>query len=84
MEKLLPFQNLYMNFIEKYQDRIVYGTDMTFNEKMYRVTFRILETADEHFYESMFGYHWPLYGLALSDNVLKKIYKDNAVKIMNR
>ncbi len=82
--EIAPIPKFVHDFIEKYQDRIVYGTDMTFNEKMYRVTFRILETADEHFYETdMFNYHWPLYGLALSDKTLKKIYRDNALKIIS-
>jgi len=50
---------------------------------MYRVTFRILETADEHFYESdQFYYHWPLYGLDLQKEVLLKLYKTNAEKIL--
>ncbi len=80
--EIAPIPKFVSEFFEKYQDRIVYGTDMTFDEKMFRVTFRILETADEHFYENMFGYHWPLYGFALSDNTLKKLYKDNALKII--
>ena len=83
--EIAPIPRFVHDFIEKYQDRIVYGTDMTFNERIYSVTFRILETADEHFYETgMFGYHWPLYGLALSDKTLNKLYKENAEKIMNR
>jgi predicted TIM-barrel fold metal-dependent hydrolase len=83
--EIAPIPKFVHDFIEKYQDRLVYGTDMTFNEKMYRVTFRILESADEHFYETgMFNYHWPLYGLALSDKTLKKLYRDNAMKIMKR
>jgi hypothetical protein len=50
---------------------------------MYHITFRILETADEHFYkQDIFNYHWPLYGLALTDTTLKKIYSDNAKKIL--
>jgi hypothetical protein len=50
---------------------------------MYRITFSILETADEHFYQqSLFNYHWPLYGLALSDETLKKIYGGNAGRIL--
>jgi len=66
-------------FITKYQDRLLYGTDMGFDKSMYEVTFRILETADEHFYEiELFNYHWALYGLNLSDDVLKKIYYSNA------
>jgi len=71
-------------FMEKYQDRIVYGTDMGTSSHMYKVTFRILETMDEHFYEhSLFGYHWSLNGFNLSDPVLKKIYHTNASKILN-
>ena len=82
--EIAPIPKFVREFIEKYQDRIVYGTDMTFSEKVYRVTFRILESADEHFYETdLFGYHWPLYGLALSDKALKKLYQDNALKILN-
>jgi len=48
-------------FYEKYQDRLVYGTDMRFSTKIYRMTFRILESEDEHFYDwDNFSYHWPL------------------------
>ena len=71
-------------FYQKYQDRIVYGTDMGFNSNMYRITFRILESQDEHFYEfGQFSYHWSLYGLGLKDAVLKKVYRDNALKIIS-
>jgi predicted TIM-barrel fold metal-dependent hydrolase len=83
--EIAPIPRYVHDFIEKYQDRFVYGTDMNFSERIYRVTFRILETADEHFYETgLFGYHWPLYGLYLSDKTLKKLYRDNALKIINR
>ena len=71
-------------FITKYQNRLVYGTDMGFDEKMYKTTFRILESADEHFYETdMFNYHWALYGLNLPKTVLEKLYSKNAERIMN-
>jgi predicted TIM-barrel fold metal-dependent hydrolase len=70
-------------FYEKYQDRLVYGTDMRFSVPMYRYTFRVLESADEHFYDwSHCNYHWPLYGLALREPVLEKIYRGNALKIL--
>ena len=83
--EIAPIPKFVHDFIEKYQDRIVYGTDMTFNERIYRVTFRILETADEHFYETdLFGYHWPLYGLALTDKTMKKVYRDNAIKLLKK
>jgi len=69
-------------FFVKYQDRIVYGTDMGFDLDMYQSTFRILESADEHFYDERFGYHWPLYGLDLPEDVLEKVYNKNASKII--
>ncbi|MBN1506443.1 MAG: amidohydrolase family protein [Sedimentisphaerales bacterium] len=70
-------------FYEKYQDRLVYGTDMNASMDVYRLTFRVLESADEHFYAwSHSSYHWPLYGLALSDEVLQKVYRANALKIL--
>jgi predicted TIM-barrel fold metal-dependent hydrolase len=69
-------------FYEKYQDRLVYGTDMGCSAGMYRLTFRILESADEHFYAwEHSSYHWPLHGLALDDPVLRKVYRDNALAI---
>jgi len=71
-------------FYEKYQDRLLYGTDMGFENSMYEITFRMLESEDEHFYENeLFGYHWPLYGLGLSDAILKKVYHENAKKILD-
>lgn len=80
-----PIPRFVMNFYQKYQDRIVYGTDMGFNNKMYRTTFRILESLDEHFYAyDLFGYHWSLNGLGLNDEILKKVYRDNALKIISR
>ncbi|MCJ7465959.1 MAG: amidohydrolase [Maribacter sp.] len=71
-------------FFEKYQDRLMYGTDMGFDPEMYKITFRILETEDEHFYKkSQFGYHWALNGLGLGDTILKKLYHENARKALN-
>ncbi len=68
-------------FMVKYQDRIVYGTDMGTSPEMYESTFRLLETADEHIYDFRYGYHWPLHGLDLPEEVLEKIYRMNAMKI---
>ena len=71
-------------FFEKYAGRIVYGTDMGTDKGMYQTTFRILESADEHFYDHrLFTYHWALYGLSLSDATLKKIYSGSGRKILN-
>ncbi len=81
--ELAPIPRAAKKFITKYQDRLLYGTDMGFDTDMYAITFRILESNDEHFYEKeMFGYHWPLYGFGLSDSVLKKLYHINALKIL--
>ncbi len=81
--EISPIPRFVHSFFEKYSGRIVYGTDMGPTNKMYEVTFRILESSDEHFYEhDMFGYHWPLYGLALTDETLKKIYSGNGEKLM--
>lgn len=71
-------------FYRKYQDRLLYGTDMGFDDNMYRITFRMLETLDEHFYASIFGYHWSYSGLGLEDSILKKVYRTNALKVMKR
>lgn len=70
-------------FIEKHQDKIFYGTDMGRNPDMYKTTFKILETADEHFYRhDLFGYHWSLNGFDLKDEVLRKIYRANAEELL--
>jgi predicted TIM-barrel fold metal-dependent hydrolase len=70
-------------FYEKYQDRLVYGTDMDASLGTYRFTFRVLESSDEHFYAwNLSTYHWPLSGLALSDPILQKVYRANALKIL--
>lgn len=83
--EIAPIPRYVNAFLEKYADRIVYGTDMSPHKSMYLTTFRILESADEHFYElDLFNYHWPLYGLHLSDATLKKIYNTNPVKLLKR
>lgn len=71
-------------FYEKYQDRIVYGTDMGRNREMYRFTFRLLESADEHIYSNYSGYRWPLHGLDLSDDILEKVYRLNALNLFSK
>lgn len=70
-------------FYEKYSDRIVFGTDNTPNSEMYRLCFRIIETEDEHFYPEENSYHWALNGIGVSDPTLKKLYKENALRIYN-
>jgi len=69
-------------FFIKYQDRILFGKD-TWDVKEYGFYFRMLETGDEYF-EPLRKYHafWHMYGLELPDDVLKKIYYKNALKII--
>ena len=70
-------------FISGHADRVTYGTDMPYNQRIFSTTFRILESSDEHFYEQdlffNFNYHWPMHGFGLPDDVLKKMYRDNAL-----
>ncbi len=81
--EIAPIPRLVRAFMEKYKNRLLYGTDMGMARHMYQTTFRILESADEHFYErDLFNYHWPLHGLGLSPKTLKKIYSGNAKKIL--
>ena len=78
-----PIPRFVSEFYAKYGDRLLYGTDMGFDKSMYRVTFRILETLDEHFYETdMFNYHWSLNGFGLPDEILQKVYRTNAENIL--
>jgi hypothetical protein len=77
--ELAPIPRFVAQFMEKHQDRVLYGTDMTYSELLFGTTFRLLETHDEHFYvHEMFDYHWPLYGFGLPDGVLEKVYAANA------
>lgn len=68
-------------FLVKHQDRILFGKD-AYNVSEYHVYFRLLETDDDYF-DPIRKYHgiWKLYGLALPDDVLKKIYYKNALRI---
>ena len=80
--ELSPIPRTVGKFFERYQDRLLYGTDMNPEAEMYRVTFRLMETADEHFYPVYFRkYHWPMHAWNLPDAVLKKVYRDNAMKL---
>ena len=52
---------------------------------MFSITFRMLESLDEHFYETdQFNYHWAMNGFGLPDSVLKKVYRENALKLLRK
>ena len=78
-----PIPRYMAAFYNRYQDRLVYGTDNQPESHMYEITFRILETLDEHFYYYRF-YHWPSHGFGLNNRVLKKVYQQNAKKILKK
>ena len=67
----------------KYQDRILFGKDITHKIEEYFVYFRVLESADEYFdyYRKRHAF-WKMYGMHLPDDVLKKLYYKNALKII--
>jgi predicted TIM-barrel fold metal-dependent hydrolase len=69
-------------FLTKYQDRVMFGKDSWVPEE-YTTYFRVLETADDYFpYHKRYHAFWRMYGLDLPDDVLKKIYYKNALKVI--
>ena len=66
----------------RYQDRVTFGKD-TWEPSEYPYYFRVLETADEYFdyYRKRHAF-WKMYGLDLPDDVLKKLYYKNALRII--
>ena len=68
-------------FFIKYQDRILFGKD-AYKVSEYYTYFRVLETDDEYFdYYRKRHAHWKMYGLALPDSILKKLYHQNALRL---
>jgi predicted TIM-barrel fold metal-dependent hydrolase len=69
-------------FFTKYQDRILFGKDSWVPEE-YATYFRVLETEDEYFpYHKKYHAFWKMYGMGLSDDILKKVYYKNAIRII--
>ena len=83
-------------FFEKYQDRIVFGTDAVpngietpqqiFGDKLYEIYYRFLETEDEYFDYAPAPVppqgRWQIYGIGLPPAILKKVYYNNAAKLL--
>ena len=71
-------------FFLRFPDRILFGTDLLPEISMYRLHYRFFETADEYFeypsHASRQG-RWNIYGIFLPDEVLRKIYRENALKL---
>lgn len=69
-------------FFEKYQDRVLFGKD-SFKPEEYPTYFRVLESADEYFpYYKRYHAFWRMYGLNLPDEILRKLYYKNALKVI--
>ena len=69
-------------FFEKYQDRVLFGKD-SWKPDEFPTYFRVLETADEYFpYHKKYHAFWSMYGLDLPDEVLKKVYYKNALRLV--
>jgi uncharacterized protein len=70
------------DFFVKYQDRILFGKD-SFQPAEYPYYWRVFETTDEYFdYYRDYHAFWKLYGVGLPDAVLKKVYRDNALRVV--
>jgi len=72
-------------FFLKYQDRIMFGTDTTPRREAYRIYYRFLETDDEYF-NCAESHHlqgfWNIYGIFLPPEVLDKVYRKNAERLL--
>ena len=85
-------------FFEGYQDRILFGTDaippplgnetpqQVFSDELYEIYYRFLETEDEYFDYAPAPVppqgRWRIDGLGLGDGILKKVYRDNAARLL--
>ena len=79
-------------FFDRFQDRILFGTDATphgeeypqqvFNDALYEIYFRFLETDDEYFDYAPAKVppqgRWRISGINLPESILRKVYYDNA------
>jgi len=71
-------------FFQKYSDRILFGKD-SFQPEEYPYYWRVFETADEYFdYYRDYHAFWKLYGMDLPDEVLRRVYYGNALRIIPR
>jgi predicted TIM-barrel fold metal-dependent hydrolase len=83
-------------FFDKYQDRIMFGTDaiphgdeypqQVFGDALYQIYYRFLETEDEYFDYAPARIppqgRWCIYGLGLPETILRKVYNQNAARLL--
>jgi hypothetical protein len=85
-------------FFDRYQDRVLFGTDaiprgtetpqQVFGEDLYHIYYRFLETDDEYFDYAPSRVppqgRWRIYGLGLPEQILRKVYNQNAQRVLGR
>src|SRR5262245_44911128 len=83
-------------FFDKYQDRVLFGTDaiplgtetpqQVFGEDLYHIYYRFLETEDEYFDYAPAKLppqgRWRIYGVGLREQILRKVYHENAQRVL--
>ena len=83
-------------FFDKYQDRILFGTDavphgdetpqQVYGDLLYEIYYRFLETEDEYFDYAPAKIppqgRWRIYGVGLPEKILRKVYHDNAARLL--
>jgi len=83
-------------FFDRYQDRILFGTDAVphgiqtpqqiFGEALYEIYFRFLESEDDYFDYAPAPTppqgRWRIYGIGLPEPILRKVYRDNAARLL--
>jgi predicted TIM-barrel fold metal-dependent hydrolase len=84
-------------FFDRYQDRILFGTDavpngtdtpqQVFVDALYEIYYRFLETEDEYFDYAPAPVppqgRWRIYGVGLPENILRKVYCENAERLLS-
>ena len=73
-------------FLIQYADRVMFGTDGPWPAERLQKYWRFLETFDENFNYSEKEYppqgFWRIHGVGLPDDVLRKIYAENAARVI--
>lgn len=69
-------------WLTRYADRVLMGKD-SYNQEEFYTYFRVFESSDDYFpYYRKYHAFWSMYGLGLSDDVLRKIYYENAARLV--
>jgi len=73
-------------FFLRWSDRILFGTDTPPDRQAYAIHYRFLETCDESFdygADEVPGQgRWQIHGLGLPDDVLERVYRSNALRLI--